>query len=130
MAKKFSTLRKGDAIWVWRGNKLYEYQLDRVERVKPATLPAYSSKWIIHTDQKPYCIRLFITEDGNKDYYVIYSENFAKNVYVLTWDDEEEGGSWIIGTSKESIRKIVENSCKDAIKYAEEMLNKSMAEFE
>ena len=45
-------------------------------------------------------------------------------------DDEEESGNWIIGTSKESIRKIVENSCKDAIKYAEEMLNKSMAEFE
>ena len=130
MAKKFSTLRKGDAIWVWRGNKLYEYQLDRVERVKPATLPAYSSKWIIHTGQKPYCIRLFITKDGNKDYYVIYSENFAKNVHVLTWDDEEESGSWIIGTSKESIRKIVENSCKDAIKYAEEMLNKSIVEFE
>lgn len=103
--KTFEELKKGDSFWVFDNSycsskQLREIIIKKAEKEHPATLPAYSSKWIIHTDQEPFRLRI----DVEGEWFYIMKEDFNKSVSVkdFDWDNIEFR---IIGTSKEAILK-------------------------
>ena len=75
--KTFSKLKKGDTLWVFDNSEhepLRELTIKKVVREKPATLPAYSSKWIVDTNAEPFRIRI----DVEGDWLFIMKENFER----------------------------------------------------
>ena len=101
--KTFSKLKKGDTLWVFDNSEhepLRELTIKKVVREKPATLPAYSSKWIVDTNAEPFRIRI----DVEGDWLFIMKENFEESV-VISFSDWDNIEFRIIGTSKEAILK-------------------------
>ena len=103
--KTFEELKKGDSFWVFDNSYssskwLREITIEKAEKEHPATLPAYSSKWIIHTDQEPYGLRI----DVEGEWFYIMKEDFNKSVLVEDYDWHNIEFQ-IIGTSKEAILK-------------------------
>ena len=103
--KVFKKLKKGDTLWVFSNyygedKTLYECPITKFKREKPATLPAYSTKWIIDTNAEPFRMEINLVDD--KIY--IMKEDFEKSVLtrLSDWDTFE---FIIIGTSKEVIRE-------------------------
>lgn len=101
--KTFSKLKKGDTLWVFNNSEhesLRELTIKKVVREKPATLPAYGSKWIVDTNAEPFRIRI----DVEGDWLFIMKENFEESV-VISYSDWNYFEFGIIGTSKEAIKE-------------------------
>ena len=108
--KKFSSLRKGDILWVFNSidNRdtcyLRKCVIKHIKREKPMELPMYSSKWIVHYDEEPF--RMIIDTDNGKSYF-ISKDNFERNLLMLDTEDLIE--CTIISTSKDSIKERLIN---------------------
>ena len=105
--KKFSSLRKGDVLWVFdsidynsKHSLLRKCVINHVKRERPMELTAYSSKWIVHYDEEPF--RMIIDTDNGESYY-ISKDNFERHLLML--DTEDLIKCTIISTSKESIKE-------------------------
>ena len=129
--KTFSKLKKGDSLWVFDNinnydNILRECTIKKVERVKPATLPAYSDKWIVHTNEKPFQI-IFTLENG--DWHAIKKDNFDKSALVMAFDRTNLECE-IIGTSKDALKERLCSALNGVKSFVDYQLKSYLPEFE
>lgn len=121
MGKKFSKLKAGDSVWIWWLSELYEYG---VQDIGPTR-------------------HFMLTNDGKKelepngDAHLILK---GGGIYYLTKDCiDSEAFVWgtdgwheykIIGTSKDAVKKCLEDSLNTDLKKLEDNKEKWLKEFD
>ena len=120
MAKKFSELKAGDSVWIWWLNKLYEYGVQELNPVKQFMITDDGKAEIESNGEA----RLYLKGGAE---FPIYSDCTDTDAFIYGGDGWHEYK--ILGTSKESVRKCLEDNLNRDMEKLKSNTEKWLSEF-
>ena len=120
MAKKFSELKAGDSVWIWWYTELYEYGVQDINPIKTFMLTDEGREEIEPNGDA----RLYLK--GGAEFTIFY-DCIDTEAFVYGSDGHEYK---ILGTSKEAVRKCLEDNLNRDMEKLKESTKKWLAEFD
>ena len=121
MGKKFSKLKAGDSVWIWWLSELYEYGVQDIGPTRHFMLTNDGKKELEPNGDAHLILKWGGIYYLTKDY--IDSEAFV-------WGTDGWHEYKILGTSKEAVRKCLEDTLNADMKKLEDNTKKWLLEFD
>ena len=120
MAKKFSELKAGDSVWIWWHTELYEYGVQEIKPIKTFLVTDEGQEEIEPNGDARHYLK------GGAEFTIFYG-CIDTEAFVYGSDGHEYK---ILGTSKESVRKCLEDNLNRDIEKLKSNTEKWLSEFE
>lgn len=120
MTKKFSELKAGDSVWIWWYTELYEYGVQELNPIKTFLVTGEGKAEIEPSGD----LRLYLKGGAE---FAIYNDCADSEAFVYGTDGHEYK---ILGTSKEAVRKCLEDNLNRDIEKIKSDTEKWLAEFD
>lgn len=121
MTKKFSELQAGDSVWIWWLTELYEYGIQDIGPTKHYMLTSYGQVEIEPDGS------LHLIMKGGGGYYL---DKDCANSEAFIYGTDGWHEYKILGTSKESVRKCLEDNLNRDMEKLKANKEKWLAEFD
>lgn len=121
MGKKFSELKAGDSVWIWWLNELYEYGVHDIGHTKRFMLTNDGEKELEPNGDMHLALKC------GSEYYLTKD---CADSEVFVWGTDEWHEYKIFGTSKEVVRKCLEDNLNADMKKLKDNTKKWLLEFD
>lgn len=121
MDKKISELKAGDSVWIWWLDKLHEYGVQDNRHAKCFMLTNDGEKELSSTGDRHLLLK------GGGAYYLTKD---CADSEAFIWGTDGWHEYKIFGTSKEAVKKCLEDNLNTDIKKLEDNKEKWLKEFE